>query len=169
MRACSARDSDVLDRDHYFAAGYRDDAAVDPGSNPGLIDNAALLTALLSAAAVMIAAIALVMMLRGLAARTLEQRIATLGGVNQVGGSPSGLPRRLLFSIGEMVRGRTRLGMIASAGFRPRGVLPVLLGVKVVLVVAIPAAALVYGEAAGFHRPHADDDVPGVAGGADGS
>jgi tight adherence protein C len=40
--------------------------------------------------------------------------------------------------------------MIASAGFRPRRVLPVLLGIKILLAVAIPSAALLYAEAADF-------------------
>jgi tight adherence protein C len=132
-----------------------------------LINETALLAMLVAIAAVMVAAIALVIMLRGLTARTLEYRVATLGG--QPGGAVardarSGGARRLLFWLGEMVRGRTRLyserdiaaleGMIASAGFRPRGVLPVLLGVKVVLAVAIPSAALVSAQVADLTLSH---------------
>jgi tight adherence protein C len=130
-----------------------------------LIGDQTLLTGLLAASAVMVAAIALVMMLRGLAARALEQRVESFtrpfadpGPDSDI--TPIGGIRRLLFWIGEMVRGRTRFyserdivaleGMIASAGFRPRGVLPILLGIKVVLAVAIPSAAILYAEAAGF-------------------
>jgi tight adherence protein C len=132
-----------------------------------LIGDQALLTALLAAAAIMVAALALVMMLRGLAARTLEQRVATLGGLKhetEQAIAPISAVRRLLFWIGEMVRGRTRIyserdilaleGMIAAAGFKPRGVLPVLLGVKVVLAVAIPATFVLYAEAADFTTSH---------------
>jgi tight adherence protein C len=130
-----------------------------------LIGDQTLLTGLLTAGAIMIATIALVMTLRGLAARALEQRVASFTRPFADQGpepdtSPIGTIRRLLFWIGEMVRGRTRFyserdivaleGMIASAGFRPRGVLPVLQGVKVVLAVAIPSAALLYSQAAGF-------------------
>jgi tight adherence protein C len=132
-----------------------------------LTEDSALLAALLSAAAVMVAAIAVVMVLRGLTARTLERRVVTLGGLKpeaEMIGSPSGLVRQSLFWIGEMVRGRTRLyserdivaleGMILSAGYRPHGVLPVLLGVKVVMAVAIPAAAVIYGQTAGLTVGH---------------
>lgn len=130
-----------------------------------MIGDRAWLTALLAASATMLAAITLVMMLRGLAARALEQRVVSLARpIGDRGPEPDATPigtiRRLLFWIGEMVRGRTRFyserdivaleGMIVSAGFRPRGVLPVLLGVKVVLAVAIPSAAMLYAEAAGF-------------------
>jgi tight adherence protein C len=130
-----------------------------------LIDDRALLTALLAAGAVLLAAIALIVVLRGLAARTLEQRVAALAGgqsgnQGQVDATPLGGVRRLLHWIGEMVRGRTRFyserdilaleGMIAASGFRPQTVLPILLGVKVVLAVAIPAAAILYGQLAGL-------------------
>ena len=133
--------------------------------NAGSIDARALLTAIMAASSVMVAGLAVIMMLRGLAARALEQRVVSLAGftggdIAEPDATIIGALRRLLFRIGEMVRGRTRFysereilaleGMIASAGFRPRGVLPVLLGVKVVLAVAIPSAAGLYAEAAGI-------------------
>jgi tight adherence protein C len=129
-----------------------------------LTDDRTLLTAMLAASAVLLAGIALIMTLRGLANRTVEQRVTAVAAMRAGGGlhqdaTPLNLVRRLLFWVGETVRGRTRFyserdllaleGMIASAGFRPRAVLPILLGVKVVLAVAIPAAALLYSEVAG--------------------
>jgi tight adherence protein C len=130
-----------------------------------LIGDHVWLAPLLAASAIMVAAVTLVILLRGLAARALEQRVVSFARPAGDHGperdaTPVGTIRRLLFRIGEMVRDRTRFyserdiavleGMIASAGFRARSVLPILLGVKVVLAVAIPAAAMLYAEASGF-------------------
>ncbi len=127
-----------------------------------MTDDSALLTGLIAAIAIMAAAISVIMMLRGLAARTLEQRVTSLAGLTTDGQAEpeavsGGLLQRFLAWIGGAVRGRTRFyserdiqaleGIITSAGFQPRGVLPVLLGIKVVLAVAIPSAAVLYGEA----------------------
>lgn len=130
-----------------------------------MIGDHALLMGLLAGIAVGIAGIALAMMLRGLEARTLEQRVASLtrsfdGHGTEHDVRPVDPIRRLLFWIGKIVRGHTRFcaerdimaleSMIASAGFRPRRVLPILLGVKITLAVAIPAAGLLYAEAIGL-------------------
>lgn len=127
-----------------------------------MIEDRALITGLIAASAVMVAAIALIMTLRSLAARTLAQRVGSLQGLTPAGADAVGASaaRRLLHWIGETVRGRTRFyserdilaleGIIASAGFAPRNVLPMLLGMKVVLAVAVPAAAILYGQAAGL-------------------
>ncbi|WP_158928532.1 type II secretion system F family protein [Acidisphaera sp. S103] len=130
-----------------------------------MIGDQALLLGLLAGSAVVIAGIALTMMLRGLEARTLEQRVASLsrssdgrGVVRDV--RAAGAARRLLSWIGKMVREHAMFcperdiaaleDMIASAGFRPRRVLPVLLGIKIMLAVAIPAAGILYAEAMGL-------------------
>jgi tight adherence protein C len=57
--------------------------------------------------------------------------------------------------IGATVRSRTQFysehdilaleGMISASGFRPHAVLPVVLGVKVVMAVGVPLAAVLYG------------------------
>jgi tight adherence protein C len=102
------------------------------------------------------------MMLRGLSARTLEQRVRgyTSPHANEIiaPATPMDFAGRLLSGLGEIVRGRTRLyserdiatleNLITASGRKPRNVLPVLLGLKVVLLIGVPAAALLYAEAA---------------------
>jgi tight adherence protein C len=125
-------------------------------------DDRALLTALLAVAAVLCVGVALLMMLRGLSARTLEQRVRGYTSPHATEIIPPATPidfvSRLLSGLGEVVRGRTRLyserdiatleNLIAASGRKPRNVLPVLLGLKVVLLIGVPAAALLYTEAA---------------------
>jgi tight adherence protein C len=127
-------------------------------------DDHALLTALLAVASVLCVGIALLMMLRGLAARTLEQRVRGYTSPNPADVIPAATPidfvRRILSGLGGMVRGRTRMyserdiatleTLIVASGMKPRNVLPVLLGLKVVLLIGVPAAALLYAEAMGM-------------------
>lgn len=130
-----------------------------------MIGDHALLLGLLAGSAVVIAGTVLAMMLRGLEARTLEQRVASFtrsfdghGVVRDV--SSVGAIRRLLSWIGKIVREHTRFcaerdivaleDMIAGAGFRPRRVLPVLLGIKIMLTAAIPSVGILYAEAMGL-------------------
>jgi tight adherence protein C len=123
------------------------------------------LTALLGAAAMLLGGLAITMVLRGLAARTLERRVTAIAlsrstARADVDTSTLGSVRRLFYWVGDTIRGRTSFysekdlaaleSMIASAGFQPRALLPVLLGIKVVAVVAVPMAAFLYGEAAGL-------------------
>ena len=120
---------------------------------------------LLGFGALLLAGVAVIMMLRSLTARALEQRVAAVASSRSAAQGPVdtsalGAMRRLLHWIGATIRGRTSLysekdvaaleSMIASAGFQPRALLPVLLGIKVVAVVAVPLVALLYGEAAGL-------------------
>ena len=108
---------------------------------------------------------AAVLMLRDIAARNLEQRVMSLvgGGQDKVAreaNSLLGTLRQMLRWIGETVRGRTRFyserdilvleGMIAGSGLSPRNVLPIVLGVKAILAVGTPVAAVVYGRVAGL-------------------
>jgi tight adherence protein C len=133
-----------------------------------LIDTQTL-TALLAAGSTLLAGLAVIMMLRSLTSRTLDQRVTSLAGLRAGADTPPdlsalGSAQRLLRWIGETVRGRTRFysekdivaleGVIVSAGFRPRNVLPVLLGIKVVLAIAVPAAAILYGQFAGSSGAH---------------
>jgi tight adherence protein C len=129
-----------------------------------LTEDRALLTAILAAASVLLVGVALMMVLRGLAARTLEQRVTavTVPGAEtpRQDTTPIDFFSRFLSGLGEMVRGRTRLyserdiatleGLIAASGMKPQNLLPVLLGIKVMLLIGAPAAALLYGEAAGL-------------------
>ncbi|HET6607322.1 MAG TPA: type II secretion system F family protein, partial [Rhodopila sp.] len=129
-----------------------------------MIQDRALLTAILAALSVLLVGVALLMVLRGLAARTLEQRIrafATPGAADTaVTDTPADFVSRFLAGVGEMVRGRTRLyserdiaaleTLILASGLKPRSILPILLGIKVVLLVGVPAAALLYAQAAGL-------------------
>ena len=119
--------------------------------------------ALFGFGAMLLAGVAVVMVLRGLTARTLEQRVTAIAATRSTAQpdedtSTLGSMRRLLHWIGETIRGKTKFysekdvaaleTMIASAGLQPRALLPVLLGIKVVAVVGMPLIAFVYGEAA---------------------
>jgi tight adherence protein C len=130
-----------------------------------LIENQVGLTALFGFCAMLLAGVAVILVLRGLTARTLEQRVAAIAlsrstAQTPVDDTPLGSVRRLLHWIGETIRGRTSLysekdvaaleSMITSAGMQPRTLLPVLLGIKAVAVVAVPMAAFLYAEAAGM-------------------
>lgn len=129
-----------------------------------MIDDQTLLTLLLVCGAALLAAVIVLLMMRGLAARTIEQRVSAVSRAqssvdeSETEAEPTNAVRRLLHWIGEAVRGRTQFyseaditaleGMIASAGFRPKTLLPILLGMKVVMAVAVPALALFYGAVA---------------------
>ena len=127
--------------------------------------NQVVLTALFGFGAMMLVGVAVITMLRSLAARTLTQRVTAVALTRStaqpdVDASTLGSVRRFFYWVGETVRGRTGFysekdvtaleTMIASAGFQARALLPVLLGIKVVAVVAVPMAALLYGLAAGL-------------------
>jgi tight adherence protein C len=131
-----------------------------------LTDDPALAVALLVAGATLLAGFGLLMVLRGYAARTIQRRVAIFAAGGSASGDETEEPtgpgslQRLLAQVGRMVRGRTRLysdrdiaaleGLIASGGYKPRNVLPVLLGLKVVLLAGAPAAAIAYGLATGL-------------------
>jgi tight adherence protein C len=131
-----------------------------------LIDNRLLLTAILTFSSLILAGIALITVMRGLSSRTIEQRL-TLFAEPRPGqshaardGNPLGLLQGVLYRLGQLVRGRTRIyseqdilaleGVIESSGFRPQNVLPVLLGIKVLMTVGVPAAVLLYGQMSGM-------------------
>jgi tight adherence protein C len=125
-------------------------------------DYHALITALLAAAAVLMAGGAMLFALRGMEARSLERRVLSAANVTAPqdleAAESLGLGQRLLRWVGETIRGRTRFyserdllaleGMLAAGGFNPRKVLPVVLGAKAVLAVAVPASVLLYGRLA---------------------
>lgn len=125
-----------------------------------MTDRADILVMVLSAAALILLCAALVMSLRSFAARSLEHRVMAVSRVSPghrspAGASPFGWLRRSLGWIGATVRSRTQFysehdilaleGMISASGFRPHAVLPVVLGVKVVMAVGVPLAAILYG------------------------
>jgi len=127
--------------------------------------NQSLLFAILAICALLLAAFAAILLLRSFSARTVEQRVAAIAlsrnaGQAEFDTSTLGTLRRILHWVGATIRERTSFyskedvaaleTMIASAGFQPRAMLPVLLGIKVVAVVAIPLLAFLYGEAAGL-------------------
>ncbi|MEJ0020211.1 MAG: type II secretion system F family protein [Acetobacteraceae bacterium] len=128
-----------------------------------MTDDRALMAVMLAGLAVVLVGAAAVLLLRDLAARNLEQRVMSLSG-GQSGmlhdTSLLGVLRRMLRWIGDTVRGRTRFyserdllaleGMIAGSGFNPQAVLPMLLGLKVLLAIGIPAAAFLYARIAGL-------------------
>lgn len=125
-------------------------------------EHRALMTALLAAGAVLLAGVAMFFALRGVEVRNLERRVlsATSPVVTdeQEEGPGLGPLQRLLHWIGETVRGRTRFysesdilaleGMLAASGFSPHTVLPIVLGAKAVLAIAVPASVFLYGRLA---------------------
>ena len=123
----------------------------------------------LTAAATILVCAALLMSVRGLAARNLENRVLAVSNpasvpLLPVDASPLGWLRRGLSWIGATVRGRTHFyserdilaleGMISASGFRTHAVLPVVLGIKVVMAIGIPVAALLYARLAVLTGTH---------------
>ena len=130
-----------------------------------MIEDRTLIALLAIGFAILLVAGALALMLREMAARNLEQRVLSLAAGGHDGarfGPPTlfGGGQRLLYAIGQLVRGRTKFysehdllaleGMITSTGFNPRKVLPLILGAKVVLAIGIPVVAVLYTRLAGF-------------------
>jgi tight adherence protein C len=128
-----------------------------------------LIATVLAAGALILGAGALLLSLRGLAARSLEQRVMSVsspsaGNRGQADASPLGWLRGSLSWIGATVQGRTRFyserdilaleGMISASGFRTNTVLPVVVGIKVVAAIGIPAAAILYGRLADITGTH---------------
>lgn len=116
-------------------------------------DPITILALVFAAGAMMLGAGALVLTLRGLSARSLEQRVIAVSSgsaIDQVRTDTSGWGwlQRPLGWIGATVRGRTRFyserdilaleGMISASGFSTHAVLPVVLGIKVVMAVGVP-------------------------------
>lgn len=111
--------------------------------------------------AVLVLGGASVLMLRDTAVKGLEERVVAATHGRAARDPMAAVPlvglRRLLHWIGRTIRGNTKLyserdilvleGMIAGGGMNPATVLPVVLGIKAVLMVAIPVLALVYANA----------------------
>jgi tight adherence protein C len=134
-----------------------------------LNDPITILAVVFAAGAMMLAAGALVLTLRGLSARSLEQRVIAVSSgsaIDQVRTDTSGWGwlQRPLGWIGATVRGRTRFyserdilaleGMISASGFSTHAVLPVVLGIKVVMAVGVPLAVILYGRLTGLTGTH---------------
>lgn len=132
-------------------------------------DPITILAVVFAAGAMMLAAGALVLTLRGLSARSLEQRVIAVSSgsaIDQVRTDTSGWGwlQRPLGWIGATVRGRTRFyserdilaleGMISASGFSTHAVLPVVLGIKVVMAVGVPLAVILYGRLTGLTGTH---------------
>ncbi len=132
-------------------------------------DPITILAVVFAAGAMMLAAGALVLTLRGLSARSLEQRVIAVSSgsaIDQVRTDASGWGwlQRPLGWIGATVRGRTRFyserdilaleGMISASGFSTHAVLPVVLGIKVVMAVGVPLAVILYGRLTGLTGTH---------------
>jgi tight adherence protein C len=114
--------------------------------------------------AVLLLGVAAILMLRESSARDIEARVmdATRGRrvVDPDQEAPLVGARRLLFLIGRTIRDYTRLyserdilvleGMISGFGMSPQSVVPVILGIKAVLVVAVPLIGFTYVRVAGF-------------------
>jgi tight adherence protein C len=114
--------------------------------------------------AVLLLGLAAILMMRDNSAKEIESRVLGLTRGRQTEASPDE-PRmmgagRLLFWIGRTIRGNTKFyserdilvleGMIAGSGLSPTAVLPVILGLKAVLMVAVPAVGFAYAHVADF-------------------
>jgi tight adherence protein C len=134
-----------------------------------LNDAITILAVVFASGAIILAAGALMLSLRGLTARNLEQRVIAVSSgsaIDQASADTSawGWLQRPLGWIGATVRGRTRFyserdilaleGMISASGFSTHAVLPVVLGIKVVMAIGIPVAAIIYGRLAGLTGTH---------------
>ena len=120
-------------------------------------DNILIVVALLSGLTFVICTAAL-LLLREAARQDLDSRVRQVSGLEHhvssgsrsLGGAVSGLLHRL----GNAVRRGTRLyseddlatleGMISAAGQNPRRVLPMVLGLKVVMMLIVPVGAYIY-------------------------
>jgi tight adherence protein C len=128
-----------------------------------LIDNRVLMIGALALGALLLATIAVMLLLRDMATRSLERRVLSVavpgGAVGPLELSGLSAPQRMLHWLGELVRRRTKFyserellaleGMIASSGLNPQRVLPILLGCKVVAAIGIPLVAVLYAYIAG--------------------
>lgn len=105
------------------------------------------------------------LMLREAARRDLARRVQIVTGGGAFDDDDSARPlgsviAGMLQNLGNAVRRGTQLysdddlasleGMIAAAGYRPRQVLPIVLGVKVVMIVLVPVSAYVYCAVSGL-------------------
>ena len=124
-----------------------------------------LLSAGLVFAAILLIAMAAILMLRDTAARDMEDRVLTatrrrLPVESTNAGSELFGVRRLLQWIGEAIRGNPNFyatkdilvleGMIAGSGMNAARVLPMVLGLKAVLIFAVPLVGFLYAYFAGF-------------------
>jgi len=118
----------------------------------------------LIAVAILLIGIAAVMMLRDTAARDMEARVLTATRRRMAQGPLADGPafgiRRLLYWLGETIRGNTKIyaqkdilvleGMIAGSGMDPARLLPMILGLKAILALAVPAVGFLYAYLMGF-------------------
>jgi tight adherence protein C len=114
--------------------------------------------------AVLLLGLAAVLLLRNNSAQEMEARVLSATQGRQVADPLDGAPlfgiRRLLHWIGRTIRGNTKFyaerdilvleGMISGSGMNPANVLPIILGLKAVLVFAVPAIGFIYAHFAGF-------------------
>ena len=118
----------------------------------------------LISSAMLLLGLAAILMMRNSSAREIESRVLGVTRGRQTDAAPDE-PRmmgaaRLLFWIGRNIRGNTKFysardilvleGMIAGSGLSPAAVLPVILGLKAVLMLAVPAIGFAYVHLARF-------------------
>ena len=122
------------------------------------------LSAGLVSAAVLLIGLAAIMMLRDNANRDMEARVLTATQrrvpVDPLGAEPLFGIGRLLHWLGETIRGNTKFyaskdllaleGMIAGSGMNPAQILPMILGLKFVLLFAVPVLGFLYAHLAGY-------------------
>lgn len=119
--------------------------------------------AVLLGAIVLLVTLAAVLLLQEAGSRDLELRIAAIAGGERREAAKSGrMPwlADVLRRIGGLLHERTRMyseqdlaalaGIIGGSGMNPRQMLPLVLGAKFVVMVAVPTAALGYGVFAGL-------------------
>jgi tight adherence protein C len=136
-----------------------------------IADRAPMIGLLITTAALLVAGAAVLLIREGSASkldRRIDELLSAPAGAAQMGAGPTGqaapLPLgwlgQLLRQLGERLGGATRFyseqdigaleSAITAAGLNATRLLPMVLGTKALLAVLIPAAAIIYGLAAGL-------------------
>ena len=128
-------------------------------------DQPQFIIALLAAVLVLVV-LAAIVLLREASSKDVEARMKTVmsgarGGDDASDGYVGVTIAGLLERLGESVRRGTKLysdddlaameGMIAAAGLKPTQILPIVLGVKVIMMILVPVAAYIYTTASGYN------------------
>ncbi|MDE2334148.1 MAG: type II secretion system F family protein [Rhodospirillales bacterium] len=123
------------------------------------MDNRILMFTVLAAVILALVTAAAMMLLREARIGDLENRIRRLSVAVQVGGTEqqrgTGLATRMLQGLGQFVRSRTKLyserdlkvleAVLEASGLNPKRLLPVVIAVKVLSIVLLPLAMILWG------------------------
>ena len=123
------------------------------------MDTRILMFLVLATVILLLVAAATVILLREARIGDIENRMARLAVAVQVGGTEtrrgSDLATRILQGLGQLIRSRTKLyserdlkvleAVLEASGLNPKRLLPVVIAVKVLAIVLLPIAAILWG------------------------